>query len=74
MNEYVTHSLYPSDAIVRRARASRRCIAVKIGFGIPSDNRGNGTPTNLVNDAIRATSSTRSAEPSTSGRQLGTWA
>ena len=74
IKEYVTHSLYPNAAIVRRAIASLRCIGVKIGLGTPSANWGRGTPTSLVSDAIRATSSTRSAEPRISGRQLGTWA
>ena len=70
MKLHVIASSSPRAAAARRTRRSARCAGVAVGLATPA-SRGSGVARTRSNPAIRATSSTRSASPSISGRQLG---
>ena len=70
MNDQVMASTSPRPASTRRARRTRRCVSVSTGRATPL-KRGMGADGTLSRPAMRTTSSTRSAAPWMSGRQLG---
>ena len=71
MKLHVTASLSPRAAAVRRTRRSRSCGAVAVGRATPAC-RSSGVEGTWSYPTILVTSSTRSAGPSTSRRQVGT--
>ena len=68
--DHVTASIMPRAARVRLARRVRFCRTVRTAEGTCA-SRGNGVTGIASTPAMRMTSSTRSALPSMSGRQLG---
>ena len=71
MNDQVTASTRPRAASARLASRVRFWISVRIGLATVASRRGSGSARCGRRPTMRMTSSTRSALPSTSGRQDG---